>query len=70
MELWQVSVLQEKPVLRGKHLQSPAIIFFVGQHLGILKTLRSLLRDASSGQAQRFLNMISLHGLLQYPYAL
>jgi len=46
-----------KPVLRGKLLQLPAAdrpYFFVGQPLDVLKTLRTLLPDTPSGQAQRF----------------
>ncbi len=53
----------DKPVLKGKLLQLPAAdrpFFFVGQPLDVLKTLRTLLPDAPSGQAQRFFNMISL----------
>ena len=60
----------DKPVLRGKLLQLPAAdrpLFFVGQPLDVLKTLRTLLPDAPSGQAQRLFNMISLCGLLQHP---
>jgi len=44
----------DKPVLRGKLLQLPAAdrpFFFVGQPLDVLKTLRTLLPDAPSGQA-------------------
>ena len=44
----------DKPVLRGKLLQLPAVdrpLFFVGQPLDVLKTLRTLLPDAPSGQA-------------------
>ena len=47
----------DKPTLKGKLLQLPAEdrpLFFVGQPLGVLKTLRTLLPDAPSGQAQRF----------------
>ena len=43
----------DKPVLRGKLLQLPAAdrpFFFVGQPLEVLKTLRTLLPDAPSGQ--------------------
>jgi len=62
----------DKPVLRGKLLQLPAAdrpFFFVGQPLDVLKTLRTLLPDAPSGQAQHLFNMISLRGLLQHPCA-
>ena len=55
----------DKPVLRGKLLQLPAAdrpFFFVGQPLDVLKTLRTLLPDAPSGQAQHLFNMISLRG--------
>ena len=44
----------DKPVLRGKLLQLPAAdrpLFFVGQHLEVLQTLRTLLPDAPAGQA-------------------
>ena len=44
-----------KPVLRGKLLQLPAAdrpYFFVGQPLDVLKTLRTLLPDAPSGEAR------------------
>ncbi len=57
MELWQVST--DNPVLRGKLLQLPAAyrpLFFVGQPLDVLKTLRTLLPDAPSGQAYQFFN--------------
>ena len=53
----------DKPVLRGKLLQLPAAdrpLFFVGQPLDVLKTLRTLLPDAPSGKAQRLFNMISV----------
>ncbi len=62
----------DKPVLRGKLLQLPAAdrpFFFVGQPLDVLKTLRTLLPDAPSGQPQRFFNMILTRGLLQRPCA-
>ena len=42
-----------QPVLRSKLLQLPAAdrpLFFVGQPLEVLKTLRTLLPDAPSGQ--------------------
>ena len=60
----------DKPMLRGKLLQLPAAdrpLFFIGQPLDVLKTLRTLLPDAPSGQAQRLFHVISLHGLLQHP---
>ena len=53
----------DKPVLRGKLLQLPAAdrpLFFVGQPLDVLKTLRTLLPDAPSGKAQCLFNMISV----------
>ena len=62
----------DKPVLRGKLLQLPAAdrpLFFVGQPLEVLKTLRTLLPDSPSGQAPRIFNMTSLRGLLQHPCA-
>ena len=43
----------DKAVLRGRLLQLPAAdrpFFFVGQPLEVLKTLRTLLPDAPSGQ--------------------
>ena len=43
----------DRPVLRGKLLQLPAadrLLFFVGQPLDVLKTLRTLLPDAPSGR--------------------
>jgi len=46
-----------KPVLRGYLLQLPAAdrpYFFVGEPLDVLKTLRTLLPEAPSGQAQLF----------------
>jgi len=42
-------------------------LFFVGQPLDVLKTLRTLLPDAPSSQAQRLLSMVSLRDLLQHP---
>ena len=45
-----------KPVLKGRLLQLPAEVwpyFFDGQPLDVLKTLRTLLTDAPSGQAQQ-----------------
>ena len=60
----------DKPVLRGKLLQLPAVdrpFFFVGQPLEVLKTLRTLLPNAASSQAQCYFNMISLCCLLQHP---
>ena len=47
----------DKPVLRGKLLQLPAVdrpFFFVGQPLEVLKMLRTLLPDAPSGQLSVF----------------
>ena len=62
----------DKPTLRGKLLQLPAAdrpFFLVGQPLDVLKTLRTLLPDTPSGQAQYFFDMISLSGLLHFPCA-
>ena len=36
--------------------------------LDVLKTLRTLLPDAPSGQAERLFSMVSLRGLLQHPW--
>ena len=49
----------DKPVLKGKLLQLPAAdrpLFFYGSPLDVLKTLRTLLPDAPSGQAQLLLH--------------
>ena len=57
----------DKAVLRGKLLQSPAAdrpLFFVGQPLDVLKTLRTLLPDAPPAQAQR-----SQYDLTAWPVA-
>ncbi len=62
----------DKPVLRGKLLQLPAAdrpLFFVGQPLDVLKTLRTLLPDAPLGQAQRLFNITLLRSRLQHPCA-
>ena len=52
----------DKPVRRGKVLLLPAAdrpVFFVIQPLEVQKTLRTLLLETPSGQAQRFLSMMS-----------
>jgi len=52
----------ENPVLRGNLLLLPAAgrpFFFVGQPWEVQKTLRTLLPEAPSSQAQRALNMVS-----------
>jgi len=52
----------ENPVLRGNLLLLPAAgrpFFFVGQPWEVQKTLRTLLPEAPSSQAQRVLNMVS-----------
>ena len=53
----------DKPVLKGKLLQLPAAdrpLFFDGPPLEVLKTLRTLLPDAPSGQGQLLLHHASL----------
>ena len=59
----------DKPVLRGKLLQLPAAdrpLFFVGQPMAVLKTLRTLLPDAPSGQAQ--CDITAWHRVISFVY--
>jgi len=52
----------ENPVLRGNLLLLPAAdrpFLFVGKPREVQKTLRTLLPEAPSSQAQRVLNMVS-----------